>query len=129
MPSLSVPQSKEFTGVLRLKRRREFLRVAGSGFKWVAPGLILQARPHVPGEKTGNGFRVGYTVSRKVGNAVRRNRAKRRLRAVAHLVLPEHAKTGHDFVLIGRQATLKRGYEALSGDLEMALKKLDAYHE
>jgi len=129
VPSLSVPQSKEFTGVLRLKRRREFLRVAGSGRKWVAPGLILQARPYVPGEKNATGFRIGFTVSRKVGNAVRRNRAKRRLRAVAHLVLPEHAETGHDFVLIGRQATLKRGYGALSGDLKTALKKLGAYHE
>ncbi len=115
--------------MLRLKRRREFLRVAGSGRKWVAPGLILQARPYVPGEKNATGFRIGFTVSRKVGNAVRRNRAKRRLRAVAHLVLPEHAETGHDFVLIGRQATLKRGYGALSGDLKTALKKLGAYHE
>ncbi len=129
LPRLSVPQSKEFTGVLRLKRRRQFLRVAGSGRKWVAPGLILQARPHGTGDKTGTGFRIGYTVSRKVGNAVRRNRAKRRLRAVAGQVLPLHAKTGHDFVLIGRQATLKRGYRALAGDLETALKKLDAYHE
>ena len=115
--------------MLRLKRRREFLRVAGSGRKWVAPGLILQARSHGTGDKTGAGFRIGYTVSRKVGNAVARNRAKRRLRAVAHRVLPLHAESGHDFVLIGRQATLKRGYEALAEDLETALKKLDAYHE
>ena len=67
------------TDVLRLKQRREFLRVAGAGHKWVAPGLILQARTHMPGEafkvkendegKDGNdanGFRLGFTVSRKV---------------------------------------------------------------
>ncbi len=118
--------------MLRLKRRREFLRVQGSGRKWVAPGLILQARRYGSGDETGNGdsgFRVGYTVSRKVGKAVQRNRARRRLRAVANQVMPLHARSGHDFVLIGRQATLKRTFKALIGDLETALRKLDAFDE
>ena len=127
-----MPHTIETPGVLRLKSRREFLRVAGHGRKWVAPGLILQARPHGPGDDAGtdgSGFRVGYTVSRKVGSAVQRNRARRRLRAVAGQVMPLHARPGHDFVLIGRQATLRRAFKALVGDLETALRKLDAYND
>ncbi len=141
-----MPTNIEPADVLRLKQRREFLRVAGAGHKWVAPGLILQVRPHAPGEtwgetwrggetgghetsSIGNGFRVGYTVSRKVGGAVERNRAKRRLRAAAERIMPGHARPGHDFVLIGRRATLKRRFRALLGDLETALRKLDAFDE
>jgi ribonuclease P protein component len=128
--------------VLRLKQRREFLRVAGAGHRWVAPGLILQARAHGPDEaldgigKDGGddggeagGFRLGFTVSRKVGGAVDRNRARRRLRAAAERVMPRHARQGNDFVLIGRRATLKRRFQALVGDLQTALRKLDAYEE
>lgn len=132
MSSLSVSFSIETAPVLGLKRRREFLRVAGAGHKWVAPGLILQARRQAPEDTRAGGgeaFRVGFTVSRKVGGAVDRNRARRRLKAAAERVMPRHARPGHDFVLIGRRATLKRGFPALVGDLETALKKLDAYDE
>ena len=141
-----MPIHIEPTDVLRLKQRREFLRVAGAGHKWVAPGLILQARTHMPGEafkvkendegKDGNDagykageFRLGFTVSRKVGGAVDRNRARRRLRAAAEKVMPRHARHGNDFVLIGRRATLKRRFQALVEDLQTALRKLDAYEE
>jgi len=75
------------------------------------------------------GVRIGFTVSRKVGNAVQRNRAKRRLREVAGQILPLHARGGHDFVLIGRRATLKRDFKALTTDLETALKKLDVFQD
>jgi len=116
--------------VLRLKRRREFLHVAGAGHKWVAPGLILQARRQKMEDPEARAdFRVGFTVSRKVGGAVDRNRARRRLKAAAERVMPGHARPGHDFVLIGRRATLKRGFPALVGDLETALRKLGAYDE
>jgi len=126
--------------LVRLKRREEFLRVAGARRKWVAPGLILQARPagspargpRGKGAATGpaaigEGFRVGFTVSRKVGNAVARNRARRRLRAAAAEVMPRHAKAAHDFVVIGRSATLTRPYAALVGDLKTALRRLGAF--
>lgn len=71
--------------------------------------------------------RIGYTVSRKVGNAVNRNRAKRRLRAVAGQVMTKHARTGTDFVIIGRAATLSRPFEKLVADLQTALRKLNCY--
>lgn len=115
--------------ISRLKRRSEFLRVAGARRKWVAPGLIVQARRHVPGEHLPPGastIRVGYTASRKVGNAVVRNRVRRRLRAAVDLVLPREATEGHDFVVIGRAATADRPFAALVKDLRKALRKLGA---
>lgn len=92
------------------------------------PGLVLQAAPR---EKAAAYAppRVGFTVSRKVGGAVVRNRAKRRLRAAAEEVLTEHAAPGHDYVLIGRGATPTRRYDALLKDLETALKRLHLYRE
>lgn len=111
----------------RLKRRPEFLRVARTQQKWAAPGLILQVRAHPadgdPAREDGL-LRVGFTVSRKVGNAVARNRAKRRLRALAAELLPVHAQTGHDLVLIGRRATITRPWAKLKGDLLKALDKM-----
>jgi ribonuclease P protein component len=72
-------------------------------------------------------MRVGFTASRKVGNAVRRNRARRRLRAAADLVVPRHGAPGHDIVLIARQGTLDRDFTDLVGDLTRGLRKLGAY--
>jgi ribonuclease P protein component len=66
-------------------------------------------------------IRVGFTASRKVGNAVARNRAKRRLRAAAAAVLPLHGREGHDYVLVARTATLTRGFAELLNDLSGAL--------
>ena len=114
-------------GIAHLKRRSEFLRAARSGAKWVAPGLILQARPRQQGETANDDMRVGFTASRKVGNAVARNRARRRLRAAARQVLRTSAKPGHDYVIIARQATLSRAFADLEGDLELAVRKLDAH--
>jgi len=114
--------------IARLKKRSEFLRVAATRKKWVAVGLILQVRRRPETEIDGSGSRVGFTVSRKVGNAVRRNRVRRRLRAVAEQVIPEHASGGYDFVIIGRAGTVRRTYPALLNDLETALKKMGAYH-
>jgi ribonuclease P protein component len=107
----------------RLTRRAEFLKVADGRRKWVAPGLILQAMQH-PGA---DGLRVGFTASRKVGNAVARNRARRRLRAASAAVLPTHAATGHDYVLIARTGTLTRRYDALLDDLAEGLKRLGVF--
>lgn len=106
--------------ISRLKRRPEYLRVAGSGLKAAAPGLVLQARKR---DEAGD-MCVGFTASRRVGGAVARNRAKRRLKAVAEEVMPSTAAPGCDYVLIARRATLHRPYGALLGDLTGALKRL-----
>jgi ribonuclease P protein component len=89
------------------------------------PAAAEATRPETSQAET---IRVGFTASRKVGNAVRRNRARRRLRAVAEQVLPAHAERGHDFVLIARAATVDRAFDALIGDLIAGLKRLKLYH-
>jgi ribonuclease P protein component len=107
--------------IARLKTRSEFLRVASGRVRAVRPGLVLQAAPR-PSE--GDGMRVGFTASRRVGNAVARNRAKRRLRAAAASVLARHGRAGNDYVLIARAGTGERPYAELLADLEGALRQL-----
>jgi ribonuclease P protein component len=106
----------------RLKRRSEFLRVAGKGRKWAMPGVVVQALRRT--EEEGPAIRVGFTASKKVGIAVARNRARRRLRAAADAVLPTDAAPGHDYVLIARAETIARPYALLVEDLRTALKRL-----
>ena len=111
----------------RLKRRNEFQAVAAGRRKAVAAGLILQVRRRPPSDRNvadGGAIRVGFTASRRVGNAVARNRAKRRLRALAGEVLPARAAVGCDYVLIARTATVARRYDALRADLLRALERL-----
>ncbi|MET1027396.1 MAG: ribonuclease P protein component [Dongiaceae bacterium] len=72
-------------------------------------------------------MRVGFTASRKVGNAVKRNRARRRLKAAADLIVTDHGAPGHDIVLIARPATINRSFPSLLQDLTTGLKKMGAY--
>jgi ribonuclease P protein component len=69
---------------------------------------------------------VGFTTSKKVGDAVNRNRARRRLRAAVDIVFPGEAQTGRDYVVIGRAATVTRPFDLLLADLRAALKRLGA---
>lgn len=107
----------------RLKQRREFLRVAGKGKRAARPSVLLQALPETEGP-----LRVGFTATKKLGNAVVRNRAKRRLRAAAHELLyaappPGCAPRGWDLVLVARDGVMTRDWSTLLGDLRGALRQ------
>ena len=112
--------------IAMLKKRHDFLRVRAAARRWAAPGLVLQAAPVPPADASEGLVRVGYTASRRVGNAVARNRAKRRLRAAVAHVMPALAQCGCDYVVIARGATLTRPFDALIGDLAAALARVDA---
>lgn len=104
-----------------LKNRPDFLAAAGA-HRQATAGLLVQARNRDDGRAA---IRVGFTCSKKVGNAVVRNRAKRRLRALAQDVLPAMGRPGWDYVLIGRAGTtVSRSFDSLKDDFVVALKKL-----
>lgn len=98
-----------------LKKRRDFL-LMNSAKRWVTDGFILQYAPVEAGSA-----RIGYTVSKKVGNAVIRNRVKRRLRSAAGAILTHEAAT---MVLIGRPGAQNIPFKILLKDLRWALKRL-----
>lgn len=105
----------------RLLRRRDFLYVANGEYR-AAKGLVLQARPaSAPSPST---IRYGLTATKKTGNAVCRNRIRRRLRALANELLPELGQAGMDYVLVGRIDTLTRAYSALKQDFVYAIGKV-----
>lgn len=118
--------------IAHLRRRSDFLRVAARRCKWAAPGLVLQVAPTEPVDDiitSATQLRIGYTASRRVGGAIQRNRAKRRLRATVARVMPMHAAPGHDYVVIARTATLTRRFEELVEDLETALRHTGAVRQ
>jgi len=103
-----------------IRKRADFL-AANAGARAPAPGFVLLARDR--GDSAAP--RVGFTCSKKVGNAVTRNRAKRRLRALARETLAPRARPGWDYVLIGRRdATVSRAYADLAADLVRAMEKV-----
>jgi ribonuclease P protein component len=89
------------------------------------PGFVLQAAP-TPVDHPATTVRVGFTVSRKVGNAVVRNRVRRRLREIARQVIPGQARPDLDYVLVGRQGALERDFAIMRQELVEALKRLKA---
>jgi ribonuclease P protein component len=104
-----------------LRQRADFLRAA-SARRQATAGLLLQARARGDDKPT---VRVGFTCSKKIGNAVLRNRAKRRLRAIARDVLPRLAQPGWDYVLVGRPGvTVDRPFISLLADLDTALRQV-----
>ena len=104
-----------------MKKRSDFVAASKARYQ-TATGLTVQMRNRGDDDPK---VRVGFTCSKKVGNAVARNRAKRRLREIARLDLPMLAKAGHDYVLIGKKdVTANRDFEDLRGDLSKAIGKL-----
>ena len=113
-----------------LRKRRDFLAAARAK-RCASPGLVVQKVRRSPGGGVvpvgavgATEVGVGFTASKKVGNAVARNRAKRRMRALAAEILPHRGQPGCDYVLIARQALLARPYGALRGDLLSCLDRL-----
>ena len=108
-----------------LTRRADFLRAARAR-RAPVPAFLVQARQRSEGEGVDpQAVRVGFTCSKKVGNAVARNRAKRRLREVARAILPLEGRAGWDYVLIGKAVdTAAQPMEAMKADLSHALRKL-----
>lgn len=103
----------------RLKQRAEFLRVAANGRKAPTHGVVVQALARGDADPA----RLGFTVTKKVGNAVVRNRTRRRLKEAARLLLKDRPVAGFDLVLIGRDHTRERPFADLQDDIRRALKK------
>lgn len=104
-----------------LKKRAEFLRLRG-GARFATPSFVLETRQAPDGGRPD--ARFGYTVTKKLGGAVVRNRIRRRLKAVVGQVAPKLARPGHDYVLVARAAAYDRAFADLKKDLERALQRV-----
>jgi ribonuclease P protein component len=102
----------------RLKRRADFLATA-TGSKVPAAGFVLQARAR----DAQGPARVGFTVTKRTGNAVERNRIRRRLREVVRLSGGTQLKAGHDYVLVGRRDALRLPFDRMSADFAQAIAR------
>jgi ribonuclease P protein component len=109
--------------MIRLTQRRDFL-AAAKALSQAMPGVIVQMRKRADDGEA----RVGFTCTKKIGNAVVRNRIRRRMRESVRLVMSSRVRPGHDYVLIGRVATEKRDFEELGKDIISALERLHAGH-
>ncbi len=110
--------------VLTLKKRAEFLRLRG-GARFATPSFVLETRPRHAGEGAEAATaRFGFTVTKKLGGAVVRNRIRRRLKAAVSLVAPGRARPEHDYVLVARLAAFDRAFPEVKKDLERALQRV-----
>ncbi len=112
----------------RLKKRSEFIKVTANGKKWVTRGFILVANAQREKSKPDLEYlpRVGFTATKKIGNSVVRNKAKRILRAISQEVLTSSNTPAWDYVIIARKTLTTSNYEDLKKDFRWAIKKLEA---
>lgn len=103
----------------QLKRRADFL-AAANAMRVPAPAFLLQGRDR----KDAGTVRIGYTVTKKTGTAVERNRIRRRLRAAAKDVLPDAGHSGYDYVLVARRAAISEPFDKIKNDMMRALTRL-----
>lgn len=106
----------------RVTKRKDYLSIAASGRRWFTPSFVVQTKSVGDQEHSPH---VGFTVTKKVGKAVIRNRIKRRLKEAARDVIPEYGVKGRDYVLIGRKAAYDISFDKLKSDMKWALKKLN----
>ncbi len=109
--------------ITRLTRRPQFLAVAAAARKAVAASVVVQARQRDDDAAGENEVRIGFTATKKLGGAVVRNRARRRIKAAVELVAPGHAKPGVDYVFIARAAVLTRPWVKIVADVEQAIDR------
>lgn len=109
--------------LVTLKRRAEFLRIRG-GARWATPAFVLEAKPHPDRVVMGEEPRFGFTVTKKLGKAVLRNRIRRRLRAMVAALSQASARQGYDYVLIAREPAATRSFEDLKKELEHAFHRV-----
>ena len=124
---------KRFDSIIKLKNRADFLAL-NSKLKASARGLYLQGQLRSKEDRQNTMIseeiiRVGFTCSKKVGNSVMRNKARRRLKHIARLCLPEVGQPGWDYVLIGRrEQTTSIPFNDLKSSLKLALEELHSKH-
>ncbi len=119
-----MPDAKPPILIGRLKKRASFLRLR-KGNAWRTRALVLQARRRDGGQGVQeNAARFGFTVTKRLGPAVTRNRARRRLKETVRLIASTHAKPGYDYVVIARQGALTRSFAQLQNDLCSALDQV-----
>lgn len=115
-----MPEGQHSISLGRLKKRSEFLRVRG-GRSWRAASLVLQARKR-DAENGAGAARFGFTATKRLGGAVTRNRARRRLKETVRAIAGEQARAGYDYVVIARQGALTRKFRDMQKDLGVAFE-------
>jgi len=108
-----------------LKKRREFVKVAEQGKRFVTPTVVLQFLDQPDENLPKDVIHVGFTTTKKIGIAVRRNRVRRRLREAARQILPEFGKEGACYVLIGRSGTFDASFQTILTDLKKAVQTIE----